>query len=99
MEAFLDQPKGVAVDDLGNVYIADTGNHLIRQITKLGVIVTIAGKRGADVNPITVAASGRAQDAVLRSPLSVSLDRRGRNIYVADMGNNLVRRDSPGKRH
>ena len=90
--ASLDQPEGVAVDDLGNVFIADTGNHLIRQINRQGVIFTLAGKRGGTVDPIDVARSGLAHDAVLRSPLSVALDRQARNLYVADSGNNLVRR-------
>ena len=92
VDSYLDQPEDVAVDDLGNVYIADTGNHLIRQVTKIGVMLTIAGKRGGTVDPNLVAASGSALDATLNSPLSISLDSRGRNLYVADTGNHLVRR-------
>ena len=92
VNATLDQPEDVAVDDLGKVYIADTGSHIIRQIDVQGVIFTLAGKRNAPVDPSTVAISGRAQNAVLRNPLSLTLDEGQRNLYVSDSGNNLVRR-------
>ena len=92
VNADLNQPEDVAVDDLGKVYIADTGSHLIRQIDTNGIIITLAGKRNASVDPVTVAISGPAQDAVLRNPLSLTLDQGQRNLYVADSGNNLVRR-------
>ena len=92
VNATLNQPEGVAVDDLGKVYIADTGSHLIRQIDLQGVIFTLAGKRDASVDPNSVAISGKAQDAVLRNPLGLILDESQRNLYVADSGNNLVRR-------
>ena len=92
VNANLNRPEDVAVDDLGKVYIADTGSHLIRQIDGQGVIFTLAGKRDASVDPVTVATSGPAQNAVLRNPLSVTLDEGQRNLYVADAGNHLVRR-------
>ena len=91
-EADLYQPEDVAVDDLGRVYIADTGNHLIRMVDTEGIIDTLAGMRGAAVDPITVAAASRARSAVLRTPRSITLDNHQRNLYVADTGNNLVRR-------
>ena len=92
VDAELNQPKDVAVDDLGKVYIADTGNHIIRQIDRQGIIFTLAGRRDVPVNPVTVATSGAAQNAVLRNPLSLTLDQEQRNLYVADTGNHLVRR-------
>ena len=92
INAELNQPEDVTVDDLGKVYIADTGNHLIRQIDTQGVIITLAGRRNAEVDPTTVAISGPSQNAVLRTPLSLTLDQGQRNLYVADTGNNLVRR-------
>ena len=92
VNAELNQPEDVAVDDLGKVYIADSGNHLIRQIDLQGVIFTLAGKRSASVDPATVALAGRAQEAVLRNPISLALGPQQRNLYVADSGNHLVRR-------
>ena len=92
VNAQLNQPNDVAVDDLGKVYIADTGSHVIRQIDAQGVIITLAGQRNVPVNPVTVANSGPAQNAVLRNPLSLTLDQGQRNLYVADTGNHLVRR-------
>ncbi len=91
-EADLFRPEDVAVDDLGRVYIADTGNHLIRLVDTQGIIDTLAGMRGAAVDPITVAGISRARSAVLRTPRSITLDNHQRNLYVADTGNNLVRR-------
>ena len=96
VNANLNQPKDVAVDDWGKVYIADSGNHVIRQIDhqidRQGVILTLAGKRNAPVDPVTVANSGPARDAVLRNPRSLALDQERGNLYVADTGNHLVRR-------
>ena len=96
VNANLNQPKDVAVDDWGKVYIADSGNHVIRQIDhqidRQGVISTLAGKRNAPVDPVTVANSGPARDAVLRNPRSLALDQERGNLYVADTRNHLVRR-------
>ena len=92
IEADLAQPKDVAVDDIGKVYIADTGNHLIRVVDANGIISTLAGMRGAAVDPVTVQAASKARSAVLRTPQSIELDDEQSNLYVADTGNNLVRR-------
>ena len=43
MAATFKRPQGVAVDDQGNVYVADTGNYLIRRVSPTGEVTTIAG--------------------------------------------------------
>jgi len=88
--ASLNLPIGVAVDDLGDIYISDSGNHRIRQVTPDGVIHTIAGlgTPGFDGD------GGPADTALLNSPGGLALDGSGA-LYIADAGNNRVRRLVP----
>ena len=79
------QPAGIAADASGNLYIADAGNDLIRKITPAAVVSTLAGVDSAG------SANGAGIDASFFHPTSVSLDASG-NIYVADAGNNLIRK-------
>lgn len=83
-------PSGIAVDDAGNWYIADTANHRIRKITAGGSITTLAGTGDAgskgDLGPAVL--------AQLNSPRSVAIDSH-HNLYVADTGNNKVRKITP----
>jgi len=81
------QPEGVAVDSLGNVYVADTANHMIRKITA-GVVSTLAG------NTNSGSANGSGTNALFNAPQAVSVDTTG-NIYVADTGNNMIRAITP----
>ncbi len=90
IQATLALPRGVAVDGAGNVYVADTGNHRIRKITPDGVISTIAGTNSSGAGADGVSAVLSALD----SPSSVAVDAAG-NVYIADTGNNRVRRISP----
>ncbi len=84
-------PWGIARDDLGNVYIADSDNHRIRKIATNGVMTTFAGtgESGASLT------SGVALLAQLNGPRGVALDSV-RNLYVADSGNNRVCKITPG---
>ena len=84
--AKLDAPSGVFGDSVGTVYIADTGNHRIRQISTAGVITTIAGTGTAGFSGDSAAATS----AKLYGPTAVYA--RGGFIYVADTGNNRIRR-------
>lgn len=90
VEARLFEPRGLAVDGDGNLYIADTGNHAVRLLTAGGIIHTIAGTGfpGSDGD------LGPAAEAALNTPWSVALDGQG-NLYVADSGNRRVRKLSP----
>lgn len=86
--ATLSTPSGLAVDGAGNLYIADTGNNVIREIVQAtGIIVTVAGAgssgNGGDGGPATAAS--------LDQPLGVTVDTAG-NLYIADTGNNRIRR-------
>jgi sugar lactone lactonase YvrE len=88
VEAQLNFPGAVAVDEQGHVYIADTMNHRIRKVdANSGVITSIAGtgqKRWSGDG-------GPAVSAALNEPVALALDRNGR-LYIADQSNHRVRR-------
>ena len=90
LAARLHTPSGIGEDSQGNKYIADTANHRIREITSGGLITTIAGTGtpGADGD------GGTAAAAALNSPESVAIDSAN-NIYIADTGNNKIRKITP----
>ena len=79
-------PSGVAVDGNGNVYVADTGNHVIRMITSAGAVTTLAGLAGN-----YGAVDGTNNAARFYHPMRVALDVGG-NLYVADTYNHTIRK-------
>ena len=83
-------PGGVAVDGVGNLYVADSFNHRIRRVDPSGTITTIAGtgERGFSGD------GGPAVAAQLRRPEGVAVDAAG-NLYIADRYNNRIRRVDP----
>ncbi|MDR3606671.1 MAG: SMP-30/gluconolactonase/LRE family protein [Oligoflexia bacterium] len=84
-------PCGIAVDSSGTLYVADTRNNTIRQITSFGNVSTIAGTAGT-----TGSTDGAASGATFNNPWGVTVDGSG-NLYVADHGNATVRKISSGQ--
>ncbi|MET9469515.1 RICIN domain-containing protein [Streptomyces sp. NPDC006544] len=85
--AELNCPYGVAVDSTGNLYIADTDNHRVRQVTPDGQIRTVAGTG----TPGFSGDGGPAAAAQLNSPYGVAVDGAG-DLYLTDAENHRVRR-------
>ncbi len=83
----LSNPRGVAVDKHGNVYIADQGNNRIRKVDPAGIITTIAGTGTAGYNGDGIGAT----TAELFNPYGVAVDTSG-NIFVADVDNQRIRK-------
>jgi sugar lactone lactonase YvrE len=87
--ATLNDPQGLAVDGLGDVYVADAGNNVIRKFYPHGPITTFAGTGVAGF----AGDSGPAAYAQLDTPSAIALDLVG-NLFVADTGNSVVRKIS-----
>jgi sugar lactone lactonase YvrE len=78
-------PGGLAVDDRGNVFVADQASHVIRKITPGGVVSTIAGQPGMSGNTDGLGGSARFNE-----PRGLAIDATG-TLYVADYGNRAIR--------
>ncbi|MDT3403538.1 NHL domain-containing protein [Mucilaginibacter terrae] len=76
-------PQGIAVDGQGNIYVADSYNHIIRKVTPAGVVSTFAGSSTVGF------AAGTAATAQFYSPQGIAVDANS-NVYVTDQGNNAV---------
>ena len=89
----LNGPRGVAVDSNGTVYISDTGNHRICKITGGGQLQTLAGVTTLDgvLGYLSGYVNGQGNNAAFNSPNGLTVDLIG-NIFVADTGNNVIRR-------
>ena len=81
-------PQGVAVDSLGNLYIADSVNQVVREVNSItGQISTVVGNGGVGYT----GDGGPATKATLNNPASIAFDGAG-NLYIADQGNNAIRK-------
>lgn len=85
--ASLNNPAGIAVDAVGNLFIADKGNNRIRRVDTNGVITTIAGTNGVGGYS---GDGGLAITNRLNSPTGVAVDSDG-SLFIADQNNNRVR--------
>jgi len=85
--ALFRHPSDVAIGPDGTYYVADAGNHCVRTITSDGVVSTLAGS-------IYDYGDGRGPGGRFRQPLALDVDADG-TCYVADTGNNAVRRIAP----
>ncbi len=99
--SYFSAPTGIAVDASGAVYVADTGNAIIRQISATGVVSTIAGMSSLYFDdvirfvPVTGCADGTGAGASFLAPGGLAIGAGG-VLFVADTGNNSIRRIGPG---
>jgi sugar lactone lactonase YvrE len=85
--ALINLPNGMATDTNGNLYFADSQNHIIRKISSSGVITTLAGTPGEDGY---IGDGGSALSAKLSAPAGIAIDKSG-VIYFTD-NNSVIRR-------
>ncbi|MDX9870814.1 MAG: stalk domain-containing protein [Clostridia bacterium] len=90
-DARFNSPAGLVIDAKGNLYVADTLNQVIRKITPAGVVSTYAGKSGDGGYK-----DGSVSSALFNEPSALALDSRG-DLYIADTGNQLIRKVSSGE--
>jgi sugar lactone lactonase YvrE len=83
------QPRGLAVDGAGNLFVADVGNSTIRKITPDGVVTSLAGAGGPYGS-----ADGTGAAARFSMPTDVAVDGAG-NVFVADSNNGTIRKITP----
>jgi hypothetical protein len=84
-ESLLHNPSGIDVNELGEVFIADTGNYVIRKLTLDGRLITIAGQAG-----VSGYADGPARHALFSGPIGLRLFER--SLYIADTASNVIRK-------
>ena len=86
--ARFDTPSGLALDAVGNLYVADTGNHAIRKVTPDGVVTTLAGNGRPGYR------DGPGARAQFDGPMGLAIDAAGR-VIVADAYNDRIRAIAP----
>jgi sugar lactone lactonase YvrE len=87
-DAAFDTPSHLALDERGNIYVADTGNHAIRRVTPDGTVTTVAGDG--------IPGAGEGPSARLNGPVGVAVDRVGRVVVADTYNDRIVRLDREG---
>lgn len=87
--AKINSPSGSATDAAGNVYISESGSHVIRKISPSGIITTAVGTGVAGYS----GDGGAASMAKINNPNKILIDGTG-NLYISDFSNNVVRKVS-----
>ena len=78
-------PGAITICPLGNIYVADTGNHVIRRVDLHGNVITVAGRPG-----VHGYANGAANASLFDSPKGLVVSQTG-TVYIADTGNHVIR--------
>lgn len=89
VQARFSNPSGIVVDSAGVIYVANSGNHVIRTISPAGMVSTLAGHAG-----IAGWRDGAATNTLFNNPIGLALAPDG-TLYVADLYNHVVRQISP----
>ncbi|MEK6289248.1 MAG: NHL repeat-containing protein [Acidobacteriota bacterium] len=84
--ASFDTPSGIAIDERGDIFVADTGNHAVRKITELGEVTTVAGRTAAD--------DGHGNEVRLNNPVGISVTHDG-FLFISDEGSGRIIRIAP----
>lgn len=92
LDASFSGPYGICIDAAGNIFTADLGGHSIRKITIYGEVLTIGGNGSGSFAEGSIPANIR-----FNQPTDVEVDSEGR-VYVADLGNQRIRRLVPGNK-
>lgn len=91
-QASFNAPGGIAIDSNNNLYVADTGNNLIRKMTTTGTVSALAGSTVS----INSSIDGTGSAARFSNPMGIATDSSG-NVYVADTGTQTIRKiTTPG---
>jgi uncharacterized protein (TIGR03437 family) len=95
LQAQLNTPQGLALDASGNLYICDSVNNRVRIVNPQGIISTFAGTGATSPGGAnTFNDGGLAINALMRLPSGVFVDSSG-NVYIADTGDNIIRKVTP----
>lgn len=89
-EARFNYPTGIAIDAIGNLYVADSSNYTIRKISPIGVVTTVAGKAR-----VIGWQDGKGSEARFRRPEGIVVNKDSGVIYVSDTFNGSIRQISP----